>query len=71
MILALLGSIPLIKLMLILLIITGVRGAMTQARKMSRKCFAGATLLGGGPGHILPHLGPLLTVGVHPKMRHG
>jgi hypothetical protein len=71
MIMALLGSIPLIKLMLILLIITGVRGVMTRARKMSCKCFTGAASLGGGPGHILPLLGPLLMAGVHPKMRHG
>jgi hypothetical protein len=45
MILALLRSIPLIKLMLILLIVTGVRGVMTRARKTSRKSFVGATSL--------------------------
>jgi hypothetical protein len=66
MILALLRSIPLIKLTLILLIIARVRGVMTQARKMPCKSFAGWTSLGGGPSHILPLLGPLLTAGVHP-----
>jgi hypothetical protein len=71
MVLALLGSIPLIKLMLILLIIAGVRGVMTRARKMSCKSFAGATSLGGHPSHILLLLGPLLTAGVHPEMRQG
>jgi hypothetical protein len=67
MILALLGSIPLIKLTLILLIITRVRRVMTWARKMSHKSFAGVTTLGGGLGCILPLLGLLLTVRVHPK----
>jgi hypothetical protein len=71
MILELLGSIPLIELALILLIVAGVRGVMTWARKMSRKSFAGATSLGGGPSHIMLLLGLLLTVGVHPEMRHG
>jgi hypothetical protein len=63
MILALLRSIPLIKLMLILLIVTGVRGVMTRARKTSRKSFVGATSLGWGPDHILLLHGPLLMAG--------
>jgi hypothetical protein len=64
MIQALHGSKSLIQLTLILLAFTGVRGMMTRARKMSCKCFARATSLGGGPDHILPLLGPLLTVRV-------
>jgi hypothetical protein len=69
MILALLGSITLIKLMLILLIIATVRGMMTRARKTSCKSFARATSLGRCHNHILPLLGPLLTTWVHPEIR--
>jgi hypothetical protein len=71
MILALLGSIHLIKLTFISLVVAGVRGVMTRARKMSRKSFARVTSLGGGPSHILMLLGPLLMAGVHPEMRQG
>jgi hypothetical protein len=71
MILALLRSKPLIQLTFILLAFARVRGMMTRARKTSCKCFAGATSLGGGPDHILSLLGLLLTMRVHPKMRHG
>jgi hypothetical protein len=50
-----LGSMPLIELTLILLIITGVRGVVTRARKRSTRygCLVGPTPL-GGPDHILP-----------------
>jgi hypothetical protein len=33
------------------------------------KCLAGAASL-GGPGHILPLLGSLLTARIHPKIRY-
>jgi hypothetical protein len=66
MILALLESIPLIKLTLIII---EVREVMTRARKTSHKCFAEVTSLGGGPGHILPLLGLLLMMWVHPEIR--
>jgi hypothetical protein len=69
MILALLGSITLIKLMLILLTVARVRGVMTRVRKTSYKSFARATSHGRGPGHILSLLGPLLMTWVHPEIR--
>jgi hypothetical protein len=66
---ALLGSMPLIKLTLILLITAGVRGVMTWVRKTSHKSFAGPTSFGGGPDHILVLLGSLLTAGVHLEIK--
>jgi hypothetical protein len=68
---AFLESMPLIELMLILLLITRVRGVMTRVRRRrstGHGCLAGLTPL-GGPDHILPLLGLLLTVRIHPEIR--
>jgi hypothetical protein len=56
-------------LMVILILIAGVRRVLTWRRRlMSSKCFARATPL-GGPSHILPMLGPLVTMRVHLEIR--
>jgi hypothetical protein len=68
-----LGSMPLIELTLILLIITGVRGVVTRARRRSTRycCLAReASLEGGGSGHILVMLGSLLRARIHPEIKY-
>jgi hypothetical protein len=60
---------PLKHHMVILILITRVRRVVRWRRRpTSRRCFAGVTPL-GGPDHILPVLGPLLTTRVHPEIR--
>jgi hypothetical protein len=60
---------PLKHLIVILILIAGVRRVVMWARRpTSHRCLAGATLL-GGPGRILPVLGPFLVMRVHTKAR--
>jgi hypothetical protein len=57
----------------VVILLTRVRRMMTQRRRMmSCECLAGVASLGGGGGasHILPVLGSLLIVRIHPKIRH-
>jgi hypothetical protein len=62
---------PLKHLTVIHPIIAGVRGVVTWARRRRptrHRHLAGVTPL-GGPGRILPILGPFLTMRVHPEIR--
>jgi hypothetical protein len=61
---------PLEHLTVILFFFTRMRGVVMWERRrpMSHRRLAGATPL-GGPGRILPVLGPFFTTRVHPKAR--
>jgi hypothetical protein len=55
--------------LMIVFLLAGVRRMMAWRWRMTpRKRLAGAASL-GGPGHILPELGLLLVMRVHPKIR--
>jgi hypothetical protein len=54
----------------VIILLARVRRMMTRTRRMTPfKHLAGAAAL-GGPSHILPLLGSLLTARIHPEIRY-